>query len=168
MTAGVPENKRTYSSVHRNEKPGTGHARSTLDSPQAWSAKKIAAGEWMQIDLGKARSVAGTVVQSRQGSKQYGGRFVGQYVTGYTVSTSLDGKSFQSVAGLYTGKIGTVKNLFASGGTRKARYVRLTVKSFHSWPSMRADVLVTDTTYGPGESFYSNHNAKHTHTFYIK
>ena len=32
-----PEDRRGYSSVYNNDKKGTGHARSTLDSPQAWT-----------------------------------------------------------------------------------------------------------------------------------
>ena len=36
--AGVPEDKRTYSSVYNNDKIGTGHARSVINSAQGWSA----------------------------------------------------------------------------------------------------------------------------------
>ena len=44
-----PESSRSYSSVWAKDKPGTGHARSMLDSPQAWSAGRNVRGEWLQI-----------------------------------------------------------------------------------------------------------------------
>merc|ERR1719230_701734 len=88
IRAGVPENKRSYSSVYNNEKPGTGHGRSTLNSPQAWSARHNQAGQWIQFDLGKPWMVAGTVIQPRNGHSQY--------VTEYTVSTSMDGKNWKT------------------------------------------------------------------------
>merc|ERR1712196_211854 len=61
--AGVPEDKRTYSSIYGNNKIGTGHARSVINSAQGWSAATNKAGEWIQLDLGKARLVGGTVIQ---------------------------------------------------------------------------------------------------------
>ena len=42
-TTNPPETSRTYSSVFGNDAIGTGHARSMLDSPQAWSAADNAA-----------------------------------------------------------------------------------------------------------------------------
>ena len=83
-----------------NDKIGTGHARSTLDSPQAWSAGSKRAGDWLQIDLGQVLTVAGTVVGSRNGLICRD-----QYVKTYTVSTSLDGKGWATVDGLYNGKL---------------------------------------------------------------
>ena len=133
--AGVPENLRTYSSVYNNDKIGTGHARSTLNSAQGWSAKTNKAGEWIQLDLGKARLVGGTVIQPR--GKNY------QYVTAYTVSTSLDGKSWKAVPGEYEGHATELKEArFSDGSLVNARYVRLIVKSWKGHVSLRADVLV--------------------------
>ena len=57
------EHARTYSSVYSGDAIGTGHARSMLDSLQAWSASQNAPGEWMQIDLGTSgATVVATVV----------------------------------------------------------------------------------------------------------
>merc|ERR1711988_1373992 len=93
--AGVPENKRTYSSIWDNNAIGTGHARSTINSPQGWSSKHNAKGQWMQMDLGKEWLVAGTVIQPRVGNTQF--------VTKYTVKTSLDNKNWVDVAGTFEG-----------------------------------------------------------------
>ena len=132
----MPENKRTYSSVWNNEKIGTGHARSVINSPQGWSAKTNKAGEWIQLDLGEERLVGGTVIQPR--GKNY------QYVTEYTVSTSRDGESWISVPGVYQGHATEVKEVrFSDGGVVRARYVRLIVRSWKNHVSLRADVLVT-------------------------
>ena len=49
VRAGVPELKRTYSSVHGNEKIGTGLARSTISSPQVWVW--ILARAWVTFDV---------------------------------------------------------------------------------------------------------------------
>merc|ERR1719331_3651573 len=134
----APESARTYSGIWENQKPGVGHGRSCLNGPQGWSALHKKAGEWMQIDMGQVCTVAGTVVQHRKDYSPV------QYVKTYTVATSVDGKNFTNVTGTYNGKNGTVKNQFVSGGTVKARYVRLYVKSWQLHPSMRADVLITD------------------------
>merc|ERR1711939_192475 len=133
--AGVPEDKRTYSSVWDNNAIGTGHARSMIDSEQAWSAKTNQAGEWMQLDLGEAKTVVGTVIQPR--GENY------QYVTEYTVSTSLDGNSWTDVAGSYDGHATDLKeNIFSDGASVRARYVRLIVQSWSGHASLRADVLL--------------------------
>ena len=133
--AGVPENQRTYSSIYNNDKIGTGHARSTIDSAQGWSAKTNKAGEWIQLDLGEPRLVGGTVIQPR--GKNY------QYVTEYTASTSLDGKTWKAVPGVYEGHATELKETrFSNGAVVPARYVRLIVKSWKGHVSLRADVLV--------------------------
>ena len=107
-----------------------------INSKKAWSAKDKTPGQWMQIDLGSVKRIAGTVVQNRRD-------YAGQFVKTYTVATSLDGRNFQPVSGgAYEGKKGLVENLFHSGGTRNARYVRLYIQTFSQHPSMRADVLV--------------------------
>jgi hypothetical protein len=60
-----------------------------LDSVQAWSAATNAVNQWMQIDLGALKSVAGVVTKGRQNYDQW--------VTGYTVSTSTDGSTWTPV-----------------------------------------------------------------------
>ena len=135
VRAGVPEIHRTYSSVYANEKPGTGHARSTINSPQGWSAKHNSAGQWIQFDLGTEQLVAGTVIQPRNGNSQY--------VNQYTVSTSLDKKTWTSLPGDYVGHSSQLReNKFTGGGIYRARYVRMTVKKWGNHISLRADVLI--------------------------
>jgi len=146
--SGADEHARSYSSVYNNDAIGTNHARSTINSPQAWSAKNNKTGEWMQIDMGRVLTVAGTAVQGRRGNSQY--------LKTYTVATSLDGTNFQSVGGVYNGGAGLAKNLFESGGKRKARYVRIYVRTWHGHASARADVLITDA----GPSAGIAHGAK--------
>ena len=127
--------KRSYSSVFGDDKPGTGLARSVIDSAQARLAKSNKAGEWIQLDLGKEQMVAGTVIQPR--GKNY------QYVTEYTVSTSLDGKKWTSVPGVHQGHATELKEVrFPNGAVVRARYVRLIVKSWKGHVSLRADVLI--------------------------
>ena len=140
--AGVPENKRSYSSVWKDEAIGTGHARSTIDSPQAWSAKTNQPGEWIQLDLGQERWVAGTMIQPR--SPEWGI----QYVTEYTVSTSLDGKNWTAVPGKYIGDAKlTSENKFSNGALVGARYVRMIVTKWTNHISLRADVLIATGKY---------------------
>ena len=137
--AGVPENKRTYSSVYNDDKIGTGHARSAINSPQGWTAKTSKAGEWIQMDLGRARWVVGTRIQPRAYPS------LGQYVSEYTVSTSLDGKSWAGVTGVYKGLDSQAYQNFFFGRVRvRARYVRMIVQKWHGRVSLRADVLVFD------------------------
>jgi len=135
--AGVAEDKRTYSSVWNNDAIGTGHARSMIDSEQAWSAKTNQAGEWMQLDLGEEKTVIGTVIQPRDTNYQY--------VTEYTVSTSVDGNTWTEVGGSYDGHGSELKeNIFSGGAIVRARYVRFIVKTWSTHISLRGDVLVPE------------------------
>jgi hypothetical protein len=65
-----PEEQRTYSSVWDNDRPGVGHARSMINSPQAWSAGKCDQLQWMVIDAGSVISAEGVQVQHREGDTQ--------------------------------------------------------------------------------------------------
>merc|ERR1719424_2722323 len=91
-----PETARSYSSVWDGDAVGSGHARSMLDSPQAWSAQHNRAGEWMTIDLGTSRQVVGVAIQARR---------QGQRVTGFTVQHSRDGSSFASLPTTFTADV---------------------------------------------------------------
>ena len=136
VRAGVPEIHRTYSSVYANEKAGSGHARSTLNSPQAWSAAINKAGQWIQMDLGQTWSVAGTVIQPRVGNSQF--------VTKYTVSTSVDGEEWYKVPETFKGHgSDTIENRFSEGDLIRARYVRIIVGTWSGHISLRADVLIS-------------------------
>ncbi|KOO52956.1 hypothetical protein Ctob_015722 [Chrysochromulina tobinii] len=60
-----PEEARQYSSVWDGDARGQGHARSMLDSQQAWSAGQSRVGEWMVIDAGNVVRLIGIVVMTR-------------------------------------------------------------------------------------------------------
>jgi len=75
--------------VWNNEALGTGHARSMIDSPQAWSAAVNDGNQWAQLDLGITLPVSAVVMQARNG--------VDQRVTAYTVKTSVDGANWEDV-----------------------------------------------------------------------
>merc|ERR1719456_1238688 len=136
MVLNPPEKSRTYSSIWGNNAIGTGHARSMLDSPQAWSARNNRAGEWMQIDLGAVKSVSGVVTQ---------GRKQGQWVTKYNVKYSTNGRKFTSVKGDFTGNSDRNTKVTGMFKTVGARYVRIFVRSWSSHASMRAGVLVSSS-----------------------
>lgn len=132
-----PEDSRTYSSVWNGNAIGKGHARSMLDSQQAWSAKHNRAGEWMQIDLGKVIPVVGVVTQQRHD--------IDQRVTKFTLQYSEDASAWIEIRGEFIGhqekaqtKDGKVEHRFAQV---HARYVKFSVVEWNRHISMRAGVL---------------------------
>ena len=82
-----PEWDRTYSSVWRSDPRGKGHARSRLDSQQAWSALRNEVGQWMTMDAGKDIEIYGVRTRKRFRS--------GQHVSQFTVEQSSDGAASQ-------------------------------------------------------------------------
>jgi len=134
-TLDPEESLRTYSSVLSNSAQGHGHARSRLASPSAWSAARSRPGEYMTIDLGKAATVRGTLVQGRHSPRAW--------VTQYYVKTSLDGKQFKLLPGVFEGPPSGKGHAYRPFREPvKARYVRLIAWQWHSHISMRAGVLV--------------------------
>jgi len=135
-----PESARSYSSVYDNQRAGVGHARSMLGSGQAWSAAHNRKNEWMQIDLGAVRCVAGVVTNARGGiSHTY------QRVTEYKVAHSSDGNFWtvlgESFNGNYAPGDFEVQSVFQVGPQR-ARYIRILAQAWYSHISMRAGLLV--------------------------
>ena len=73
--AQVPEQDRDYSGVFANDAIGTGHARSTINSAQAWSAPTNSAvsvnlatqtsGTWMSLELDDTMWIYGVAIQGR-------------------------------------------------------------------------------------------------------
>ena len=68
--ANQPEEARSYSSVWNGNAVGTGHARSTLGSAQAWSAQHNNQDQWVIIDLGRRMSVRGIIISGRHDHPQ--------------------------------------------------------------------------------------------------
>ena len=142
----TPEEERDYSSVLGDSPKGTKHAQSSLTSPVGWVPKIANAGEWMQLNLGaKAKKVAGTVVRGRDTAN---GDF-DQYVTAYTVSYSLTGEDddWHEITGTWPcDHSREFANLFPSAVL--ARYVRLTIQSWHGGPCLRAAAIIIPGTVG--------------------
>ena len=91
------ESSRSYSTVWNNDALGTGHARSMLDSVQAWSAKAPYIGQWVTIDLGSVKQVAGVVTQGRHNSDQWVTKFSVQYSQSYASDGFFPIRSFQKL-----------------------------------------------------------------------
>jgi len=133
------EGERTYSSVWGNEPAGNGHARSTLDSHQAWSALHNRANEWMQIDLGEVKNIGGVVTQGRHN--------YAQWVTSYTVMISEDAGSFDDFDGVLMGNRDQHSKVFNRiTSVKRAQYVRFMAKGWFGHISMRAAVLTCKET----------------------
>jgi hypothetical protein len=128
-----PESSRKYSTVYSNQAPGVGHARSMLDSDQAWSAAHNVVDQWMEIDMGAKNFIAGVVVQGRKGSTQR--------VTSFDVS--IDGKKITSTL-KYTSSKDT-RQTYTFGKPVVGRKVRFRVKGWNSHASMRAGVIPAKT-----------------------
>jgi len=126
-----PESSRTYSSVFSNETPGVGHARSMLDSDQAWSAAHNVVDQWMEIDMGAKNFIAGVVVQGRNAP------WNNQRVTSFVVS--IDGKTMTSTLN-YTSS-GNTRQTYTFSNPVVGRKVRFIVKGWNSHASMRAGVI---------------------------
>ena len=124
-----PESSRKYSSVWSNQAPGVGHARSMLDSDQAWSAAHNVVDQWMEIDMGTVSFIGGVVVQGR---KNYD-----QRVTSFDVF--IDGKKVTSTL-KYTSSRDT-RQSYTFGEPVVGRKVRFRVKGWYSHTSMRAGVI---------------------------
>ena len=130
-----PECDRAYSSVFGNEPCGTGHARSMLDSPQAWSALLLTAMQWMRINAGSLLPVHGVRVQARASPVSL------QKVTAVTVQHSTDGSVWSDVDGgaTFADASGSFDALFTAPVV--AQFVRVTVVSWSVHISMRAGLL---------------------------
>jgi hypothetical protein len=132
------ESARSYSSVWGNDAVGTSHARSMLDSAQAWSASTNVPGQYMTISLGSVQTVAGVVTQGRAG--------VSQWVSTYKVQTSPDCSVYSDIDGgrVFSGNVegySKVPNFFSTAV--QASCVRLLPQSWVNHMSMRAGVIVS-------------------------
>jgi len=137
-----PEEARRYSSVHNGNSVGTGHARSTLNSKQAWSAQKNDTAQWVTIDAGEAGAlVAGVVVQGRGHSCR------AQCVTKLTVCVSSDGSSFSEVDAGRIFETGCVadddtQQRVHFGAPVRGRFFRLQPAAWNRHISMRCGLLL--------------------------
>ena len=139
-----PETSRKYSSIWDNNVIGTGHARSVIDSAQAWSAKVKDGNQWMTIDAGSLLNISGVVTQRRAD-----GKWANQYVKLFRVSTSIDGIKWTIVDGgaSFNGpqNESLVVNTKFPAIFKKpvtARYVRIQPVEWINHISMRAGLVI--------------------------
>ena len=126
-----PESSRKYSTVFSNQAPGVGHARSMLDSDQAWSAAHNVVDQWMEIDMGAKNFIAGVVVQGRNAP------YDNQRVTSFDVL--IDGIKVTSTLNYTSSK--DTRQSYTFSEPVIGRKVRFRVKSWNSHASMRAGVI---------------------------
>lgn len=65
------DDSRKFSSIWSNNPAGVAHGRSQLESPQAWSAARNQAQEWIEIPLGIEQRAVGIVTQGRANHEQW-------------------------------------------------------------------------------------------------
>ena len=145
------ETSRSYSSRWKDAPIGLRHAQSTLDSPQAWSAKANDLNQWVELDLGATMEVVGVITQGR--------RDYDQYVKTYKVDTSIDRIEYTPVdfnvdeanpntERIFDGNVDRstkVTNLFEVP-VPGARYVRVHPVAWYRHISMRVGVVVRKTS----------------------
>ena len=135
------ESSRTYSSTWRNGKIGSRYVRSTLNSPDSWvmhnnDKKYNSYGRWMIINMGTKKNISGVVIQGR--------KIVAQYVKAIDVYTSMN------IDGPWVTQLSNKKALSGHNQTRNlyfsqpvvCQYVKFVARDWHSYPSLRADVLL--------------------------
>ena len=139
-TLNPSEESRYYSSVWDVNAIGTGHARSMLDSGQAWSAGRNDAHQWMVIDAGEPLDLAGVVVSARGHSCE------DQHVTSLRIDTSDDNEVWAPVGSVFeTGlksRGGALRRELRFDRPLRARYVRLRVVAWEGHISLRAGLLL--------------------------
>mmetsp|Transcript_14545 Transcript_14545/g.25699 ORF Transcript_14545/g.25699 Transcript_14545/m.25699 type:complete len:885 (+) Transcript_14545:43-2697(+) len=134
-----PDASRSFSGVYNNDPTGVGFGQSMLDSPQGWSCNYLSAGSWMIMDMGQVVGIEGAVTQARKDSWW-------QYVTSFTAQTSIDGSSWQDVAGTFSGS--TDQNYLEAKftSTVEAQYLKIVAQAWSGWLSMRGGTLLCETS----------------------
>jgi hypothetical protein len=134
-----PTSKTTFSSTKNGDAVGEGYGSGRLNSRKAWVPGANIQGEYMQIDLGVAQTVAGVVTQGRKDDEQW--------VTSFKVTASVDGKDWRDVGcgrqfEANTNRNAKRQNLF----TRPvhAQYVRIYPMTWHDAPAMRAGLVLCE------------------------
>ena len=136
------ELSRSYSTVLQNSQPGTGFARSMIDSAQSWAAAVNRAGEWMVMDLSEKTIVHALAIQGRSN--------INQWVDRYTVEYWMDGETEVDAQQVDAGAIFDVPERITENGRHnviefldgiEARYVRITVQGWQGHLTMRAGAV---------------------------
>lgn len=134
------EGRRTYSSKWNSDEC----SHSQLDAPElkheAWCAKISDGHQYVIMDLESTWKVAGVVTQGRKNNVDD----KKQFVTNFTVTTSMDGADWNTV---WKGSVdrngdNTLKVQTAFAAFVTARYVKVEPKEWERWPSMRLAAVV--------------------------
>ena len=144
--ANPPESARSYSTVHGGNAIGTGHARSMLDSGQAWSAQHNNHDQWMVIDAGSSTTVRGIIVMGRGHSAQ------NQKVTRVRVHVSEDRNGPWSDCGehdCHPGGGEHSKKRVTLPNPAVGRYVKLNPRSWEHHISMRVGLILAKDVIKP-------------------
>ena len=81
----IKDSQMTSSSFHSST---LSTARGRLYGSTSWSARKNDQNQWIQVDLGRTETVTGVATQGRRNARQW--------VKTYSLSHSLDGKTFET------------------------------------------------------------------------
>jgi hypothetical protein len=128
------EQSRSYSSVWGNDAIGTDHARSMINSGQAWSAQTNEVGQWMEIDAGSNQYIVGIQVQGRGNNYQFVENYKVQ-VRGIFLDAAGGGDIFTSTSindDISTSMLAQPTN---------ARFVRIYPQTWSGHISMRAGLV---------------------------
>ncbi|KAI8495091.1 hypothetical protein Bbelb_270770 [Branchiostoma belcheri] len=140
-SGAIPDDNITASSNHGGAYEPYHGRLNGVAGVGAWSARRNTIGEWLQVDLGEKKTVAGTIIQGRYHAPY-------QWVTSYKLQYSVDGLSWITYASSEgpeevfpgnTDRNTPVTNLLDS--PTDARYVRFLPQSWHGHISMRVEVL---------------------------
>jgi len=142
-----------YDSVLGNDKVGNGWARGRLNSFAAWIAPDYNQGHWMEMDVGSVRAIAGVSTQGPYG--------IGWWTTSFLVRVSENGNDWKWVecGRRFPGNVDWYNKLNTVFETPvKGRYVRIYPVTFYGMPSLRAAVLVCESTCKDKELVYNFNN----------
>jgi hypothetical protein len=144
VTNNPPEAARTYESAWENSAPGTGWARSMLDSEAGWNYRDGAyPPEWMQIDLGSTFQVYGVVTQCRANFPHCPYEIEVQYsltASNFVSATAVGGTTRFFLPTTYSS---TAKTSSVFSQPVVARYIRIVM---HNGEAMRAGVLTSSAS----------------------
>ncbi|XP_020891874.2 EGF-like repeat and discoidin I-like domain-containing protein 3 [Exaiptasia diaphana] len=133
----IPDSSITASSIYSSHHPppqGRLHIRPSRGK-SGWCAKRNRAGEWLQVDLGKKTRVQGVATQGRYKDNQW--------VKSYTLQYSNNGKTFKKYQGGKVFKGNSDWHTVVKHNLNPpiyARYIRVVVKTWYGWVSMRMEL----------------------------
>eukprot|EP00808_Paulinella_micropora_P018500 g10547.t1 len=131
----MPDSKRTFSSVVGDTAPGTGLARSMLNSAQAWAPKPTDEVRSLTFDLGAVYEVRKIATQGRADAAEW--------VTSFSLDWSRDGVLYQPVSNSpFAGNTNQASIAYSDlQPPVKARFVRVRPLSWQGQPALRAALI---------------------------